>query len=67
LPTAKIRSLRMDCKVWKPSLIQLMKSVGNENANSLLEANISDVDRIDNYSDMSVPTIITTNTDSNNN
>ncbi|XP_025084888.1 arf-GAP with Rho-GAP domain, ANK repeat and PH domain-containing protein 1-like isoform X4 [Pomacea canaliculata] len=34
---SKIRSLRMDTRVWTPSLIELMKAVGNSHANQLLE------------------------------
>lgn len=34
---SKIRSLRMDTRVWTPSLIELMKEIGNRNANLFWE------------------------------
>ncbi|ESO89466.1 hypothetical protein LOTGIDRAFT_165061 [Lottia gigantea] len=34
---SKIRSLRMDTRVWTPSLIELMKAIGNANANNFWE------------------------------
>ncbi|XP_067664106.1 arf-GAP with Rho-GAP domain, ANK repeat and PH domain-containing protein 1-like [Haliotis asinina] len=34
---SKIRSLRMDTRVWTPSLIELMKAIGNANSNMFWE------------------------------
>ncbi|XP_076071426.1 arf-GAP with Rho-GAP domain, ANK repeat and PH domain-containing protein 1-like isoform X1 [Mytilus galloprovincialis] len=34
---SRIKSLRMDTTIWTPSLIELMKAVGNENANKFWE------------------------------
>ncbi|XP_041357325.1 arf-GAP with Rho-GAP domain, ANK repeat and PH domain-containing protein 1-like isoform X2 [Gigantopelta aegis] len=34
---SKIRSLRMDTRVWTPSLIEMMISIGNANANNFWE------------------------------
>ncbi|BFZ24557.1 hypothetical protein BsWGS_27596 [Bradybaena similaris] len=34
---SKIRSLRMDTRVWTPSLIELMVAIGNANANAFWE------------------------------
>ncbi|KAK7473392.1 hypothetical protein BaRGS_00035365, partial [Batillaria attramentaria] len=37
---SKIRSLRMDTRVWTPSLIELMKEIGNGNANLFWERDL---------------------------
>ncbi|CAL1536628.1 unnamed protein product [Lymnaea stagnalis] len=38
---SKIRSLRMDTRVWTPSLIELMVTIGNANANAFWEFNLA--------------------------
>ncbi|KAH9509989.1 Arf-GAP with Rho-GAP domain, ANK repeat and PH domain-containing protein 2 [Bulinus truncatus] len=37
---SKIKSLRMDTRVWTPSLIELMVTIGNANANEFWEYNL---------------------------
>ncbi|KAK6173548.1 hypothetical protein SNE40_016977 [Patella caerulea] len=44
---SKIRSLRMDTRVWTPSLIELMKAIGNANANSFWESDLLPEQKID--------------------
>ncbi|XP_059168634.1 arf-GAP with Rho-GAP domain, ANK repeat and PH domain-containing protein 2-like isoform X2 [Physella acuta] len=39
---SKIRSLRMDTRVWTPSLIELMVTIGNANANAFWEFQLPD-------------------------
>ncbi|XP_076446145.1 arf-GAP with Rho-GAP domain, ANK repeat and PH domain-containing protein 1-like isoform X4 [Babylonia areolata] len=43
---SKIRSLRMDTRVWTPSLIELMKAVGNGNANLFWEHDLLPIQKI---------------------
>jgi len=43
---SKARSILMDVKVWSSSLIQLMQSVGNKEANSFWEYKLPDDDKI---------------------
>ncbi|KAL8617167.1 hypothetical protein ACOMHN_014337 [Nucella lapillus] len=43
---SKIRSLRMDTRVWTPSLIELMKAIGNANANLFWEQDLLPVQKI---------------------
>ncbi|XP_071151615.1 arf-GAP with Rho-GAP domain, ANK repeat and PH domain-containing protein 2-like, partial [Mytilus edulis] len=40
---SRIKSLRMDTTIWTPSLIELMKAVGNENANKFWESRLQAV------------------------
>lgn len=43
---SKIRSLRMDTRVWTPSLIELMKEIGNANANLFWEHDLMPVQKL---------------------
>ncbi|XP_071088422.1 arf-GAP with Rho-GAP domain, ANK repeat and PH domain-containing protein 1-like isoform X2 [Haliotis cracherodii] len=49
---SKIRSLRMDTRVWTPSLIELMKAIGNDNSNVFWEFDLSPEEKIDPESSM---------------
>ncbi|XP_021342197.1 arf-GAP with Rho-GAP domain, ANK repeat and PH domain-containing protein 2-like isoform X1 [Mizuhopecten yessoensis] len=40
LNVSKVRSLRMDTSVWSPSLIEMMKQIGNHNANLFWEKHL---------------------------
>ncbi|XP_052078115.1 arf-GAP with Rho-GAP domain, ANK repeat and PH domain-containing protein 1-like isoform X6 [Mytilus californianus] len=40
---SRIKSLRMDTTIWTPSLIELMKAIGNENANKFWESRLQAV------------------------
>lgn len=40
LNVSKVRSLRMDTSVWSPSLIEMMKQIGNYNANLFWEKHL---------------------------
>ncbi|XP_060080907.1 arf-GAP with Rho-GAP domain, ANK repeat and PH domain-containing protein 1-like [Ylistrum balloti] len=40
LNVSKVRSLRMDTSVWSPSLIEMMKQIGNDNANMFWEKHL---------------------------
>ncbi|KAK3100486.1 hypothetical protein FSP39_020867 [Pinctada imbricata] len=43
---SRVKSLRMDTRIWTPSLIEMMKVIGNDNANAFWEKNLSDSERI---------------------
>lgn len=40
---SKVRSLKMDVKVWTDDLIQLMLDLGNKKANAFWEAFLQDI------------------------
>ncbi|XP_062580578.1 arf-GAP with Rho-GAP domain, ANK repeat and PH domain-containing protein 1-like isoform X2 [Saccostrea cucullata] len=50
---SRVKSLRMDTKIWTPSLIELMKAIGNKNANEFWEKSLPQDTRIN--SDTSAP------------
>ncbi|XP_038057058.1 arf-GAP with Rho-GAP domain, ANK repeat and PH domain-containing protein 1-like isoform X2 [Patiria miniata] len=39
---SKVRSLKMDTKVWTPALVQVMLKLGNKNSNAFWEANLNE-------------------------
>ena len=39
---SKVRSLKMDTKVWTPGLVQLMIELGNRKSNRFWEANLNE-------------------------
>ncbi|XP_078325603.1 arf-GAP with Rho-GAP domain, ANK repeat and PH domain-containing protein 2-like isoform X9 [Crassostrea virginica] len=43
---SRVKSLRMDTRIWTPSLIEMMKAIGNRNANDFWEYHLSPDKRI---------------------
>ena len=43
---SKVRSLKMDTKVWTPALIQLMQELGNRRSNAFWEASLNEEEKV---------------------